>query len=221
MVGAAWTGAATLDRMPQATSTTAIDRIMDHRVLALRDGASTDPIVSLSWYTYSFTRSGAVGNLAFWRDAREPDRVALHVLTDLPDLARAMTTTSAPKADRDRFAAQDPIPAAFEVGPLVDPHRCTIDSALGLMTASWAALAPPLFAVGPSPAYPDTYDISSTLIEAADATIEIDGRSITGAPYPNDGWTAWVGRPLSSALIALGEVLVDREGGEIPRPVTR
>ncbi|MBA3236248.1 MAG: hypothetical protein H0T59_09705, partial [Chloroflexi bacterium] len=55
--------------MPQATSTTAIDRIMDHRVLALREGESTDPIVSLSWYTYSFTRSGAVGNLAFWRDA--------------------------------------------------------------------------------------------------------------------------------------------------------
>lgn len=216
-----WTLAATLDGMPQATSTTAIDRIMDHRVLALRDGASTDPIVSLSWYTYSFSRSGAVGNLAFWRDAREPDRVALHVLTDSPDLARAMTMTSAPKADRDRFAAVDPTPARFEIGPLGDPHRCTIHSPLGLMTASWSALEPPLFAVGPSPAYPDTYDISSTLIEAADATIEIDGRSITGAPYPNEGWTAWLGRPLSSALIALGEVLVDRAGGEIPRPTTR
>ncbi len=207
--------------MSQATSTTAIDRIMDPRVLALREGESTDPIVSLSWYTYSFTRSGAVGNLAFWRDARDPDRIALHVLTDSPDLARAMTTTSAPRADRERFAEVDPMPATFEVGLLVDPHRCVIESTVGLMTASWSALEPPIFAVGPAPAYPDTCEISSALIEAADAGIEIDGRSIAGSPFPNDVWTAWVGRPLSSALIALGEVLVDREGGEIPRPATR
>ena len=56
MPGIPWTRAETLDRMPQATSSTAIDRIMDHRVLALRDGASADPIVSLSWYTYNFTQ---------------------------------------------------------------------------------------------------------------------------------------------------------------------
>ena len=44
------------------------------------------------------------------------------------------------------------------------------------------------------------------LAEGDRMAARVNGRSITGAAFPNDVWRPWFDRPLSSALVALAEV---------------
>ena len=73
----------------------------------------------------------------------------------------------------------------------------------------WSDLAAPTFASGPAPRVP-TEDIISVLIEAGAGSASVDGRAIAGRLFRNDIWVAWLGRPLNSGVVAIGEVLLDR-----------
>ena len=67
----------------------------------------------------------------------------------------------------------------------------------------------PTFATGPAPRVP-TEDIVSVLIEAVRGRASMDGRQIAGRLFRNDVWVPWLGRPLRSGVVAIGEVLLDR-----------
>lgn len=185
----------------------AIEWLMDHRVLGLRDPATGEVEFYLSWYTFAFTSLGAVGNLAFLRRGNGPD-ASYRVLTDSTHLYEAVSGSTGPKADRARYLAEPPVTAQFSAGSMIDPHNCSIASSLGRIEASWSALASPIFAVGSSPARPDSHETYSVLIEAASGSVTVDGARVAGSPYRNEIWTDWLGRPMSSALVALGEVVV-------------
>ena len=73
----------------------------------------------------------------------------------------------------------------------------------------WSDLRAPTFATGPAPRVP-TEDIVSVLIEAGAGGASVDGRPIAGRLFRNDIWVAWLGRPLRSGVVAIGEVLLDR-----------
>lgn len=73
----------------------------------------------------------------------------------------------------------------------------------------WTRLAAPIFASGPAPRVP-TEDIVSVLVEAGAATATMNDAALPGRPFANDAWVAWLGRPLSSAVVAIGEVLLAR-----------
>ena len=73
----------------------------------------------------------------------------------------------------------------------------------------WSDLGPPTFAMGPAPRVP-TEDIVSVLIEAGAGRASVDGRPSRAGLFRNDVWVAWLGRPLRSGVVAIGEVLLDR-----------
>jgi hypothetical protein len=77
------------------------------------------------------------------------------------------------------------------------------------LQVEWTSLAPPMFATGPAPRVP-TEDIVSVLVEAGAAQVTVNGSLVSGRPFANDAWVAWLGRPLSSAVVAIGEVLLAR-----------
>lgn len=185
----------------------AVEWLMDHRVLGLRDPASGEVEFYLSWYTFAFTSAGPLGNLAFLRRGHGSE-ASYRVLTDSPHLYDAVSGSTGPKADRPMFLAEPPVAAKFTTGLMIEPHIGSIDSSLGQIEASWSALASPVFAVGSSPARPESHETYSVLIEAASGSVAIDGIRIAGSAYRNEIWTDWLGRPMSSALVALGEVVV-------------
>ena len=63
---------------------------------------------------------------------------------------------------------------------------------------------------GPSPGRPDELDIYSVVFEARRAEVVLNGQRVVGSPYPDPIWTPWIGWPVSSCVVALGEVLVAR-----------
>ena len=75
--------------------------------------------------------------------------------------------------------------------------------------ARWSDLGPPIFAFGPSPGRPETADIHSLLREAG-GEVWLDDEVVVGDCFANEIWVPWLGRPLSSCLVAIGEVLLTR-----------
>lgn len=205
--------------MAGATILPAIEWLMDHRVLGLRDPATGETSFYLSWYTFAFTSAGAVGNLAFLCRGTGPE-ASYRVLTDSASLYDAVSGLTGPAADRARYLAEPPVTAQFAVGSMIDPHTCSIASSLGLIEVSWGGLASPIFAAGSSPARPDSHETYSVLVEASFAAVRADGVGFAGRPFRNDIWTDWLGRPMSSALVALGEVVV-RKGSLSTRLAVR
>ena len=100
--------------------------------------------------------------------------------------------------------------ATFRSTPLAGPTVGETVIASGLrIEVEWSDLRPPTFAMGPAPRVP-TEDIVSVLIEAGAGRASVDGRPVAGSLFRNDVWVAWLGRPLRSGVVAIGEVLLDR-----------
>jgi ureidoglycolate hydrolase len=178
---------------------------MDHRVLGLRRGLGTS--FYLSWYTFDYTSAGPNGNLAFVRLGMDEDPTYL-VLTDSIPLFEAVGRTVGPAADRSRYLKDPPVQAQFTTSGLGESQSGSIESPTNRIELVWHGLATPLFAAGPSPSRPATHETYSVLLEAETASVRVDGTDIVGDPYLNDAWVTWLGRPLSSALVALGEIIV-------------
>ena len=83
----------------------------------------------------------------------------------------------------------------------------TIEAGETRITAAWKALQEPL--VGPPTIHPH---IIFTIFFFADrASIEVNGRKVSGEPYPNEAWARNLGEPHSSCVFALAETMI--EGG--------
>jgi len=118
--------------------------------------------------------------------------------------------------------------AAFEAsGEVGGEYRLVIRGEDHEVGVTWAGFEPPFHAEGPG-AHPlaglraenlergvrtgrfgDGYDIFTLLCPARSGGVEVDGRRAAGDPYPREVWRPSMGRPLSSALIALCEVLIE------------
>ena len=77
------------------------------------------------------------------------------------------------------------------------------------LEVGWSELSAPVFATGPAPRVP-TEDIVSVLIEAGAGRASVNGQAVRGRLFRNDVWVPWLGRPLRSGVVAIGEVLLDR-----------
>ena len=187
----------------------AVRAIFDHLILALATDPGAGPSFLYSHYSIRWARDGVVGELAYIQLDRDGRRERL-VVTDEPRSASSAARRFSPAAWDPADARRTPIVARFERSCLGGPTVRETVTADGLsLTAEWSDLAAPLFAQGPAPRVPSE-DITSTLLEARSARATLDGRPVAGKPYPNDGWVAWLGRPLSSCVVAIGEVLLTR-----------
>jgi hypothetical protein len=189
-----------------------IEWVMDHRVLYLKDSLGDDaPSFMLSLYTFRFAHVGGVGHVAFFRQpSRGDDQV--RILSDNLALAVKTPQRFAPRAFVAQFQAVAPVSAAFTSTPVLE-DRWRIESDGLEIDAHWLDLEGPVFAYGPSPARPDVTDTFSVLRPAARARVAVNGEVVLGIPYPNEVWTAWMGGPLSSCLMAVDEVVVGRQSG--------
>ena len=183
--------------------------VADHLVLALREEDTAQPSFVLSWYAVTWSADSPPGNLAFVRSAAVPGGEL--VATDVPDLDRVLRPRLRPRswplADPDRPA----VPARFERLPIRDGElHARVVAGSTAIDVAWRDFAPPIVANGRAGAEPP-WDTSTVLIEAGGWSASIGARDVPGAPFPNDVWIGWFGRPLSSALVAVAEVFREVE----------
>jgi len=180
--------------------------VADHLVLALRDDDVADGAsFVVSWYAVAFSSSAPGGNLAFIRSAALPDGEL--VATDTPRLDRALRERLRPRSWPLQDAARAAVGAAFERSPIRDGTvTARIVAGDHVIDVAWRDLATPLVASGRVGAADAPWDTTTVLIEAAGWTAAVDGQPVEGSPFPNHTWDTWFGGPLSSALVAIGEV---------------
>jgi hypothetical protein len=183
----------------------AVRAIFDHLIIALTaDGQPGPPTFLFSHYRFRWADDGVVGELAYVQLAGER-----FVLTDEPRLAAAHAGRLSPGA-----WAGDALPAptvasfwSSGFGGTVLSERVAFDGTT--IEVEWSSLAAPIFATGPAPRVP-SQDIVSVLIEAGAARATVNDSAVAGRLFANETWVAWLGRPLSSAVVAIGEVLLAR-----------
>lgn len=188
-----------------------IERVMDHHLLFLKSkGSSPDPSFLLSLFTFRYIRHVGAGHVAFVAASINGEERAL-TLSDDERVGAEVLPLFAPRRSREAFLAGGVAPATFGAPTLGGPQAWRIDGAGLAIEASWDDIAPPFLASGPSPNRPEMFDVHSVLFEAGSARASINGIAVVGSPYANDTWTPWLGRPVSSCLFAIGEVLVESQ----------
>jgi hypothetical protein len=192
-----------------ATVRPGVEWLMDHRVFYLKE-ALTDPAPSfmLSFYTFRYASAGGSGNVAFVR-YRSESGMTLAIVSDNLPFASRNRERFAPRAYVDAFVRVDPTLGTFTGRPPVDDAWTIRASGLEI-TAEWLNLEPAMLAYGPSPMRPDVTDTFSVLRPAGAGRVTVNGAPVPGLVYPNDVWTPWVGRPLSSCMLAIDEAVVFR-----------
>lgn len=187
----------------------AVRAIFDHLILALATEPGAGPSFLFSHYTIRWSDDGVVGELAYVQLERDGVRERL-VVTDDVVVAEAHRDRLFPAAWDRTDVAGPPLMARFERSGLGSPIVREMVTGDGLrLLAEWSDLAPPIFAQGPAPAIP-TEDIMSTLIDARVGRAFLDGVRVPGEAYPNPAWEAWLGRSMTSCVVAIGEVLLVR-----------
>ncbi|HEX7222255.1 MAG TPA: hypothetical protein VF231_03330 [Candidatus Limnocylindrales bacterium] len=189
----------------------AVHAIFDHLAVSLTaDGRPGPSRFVFSHYRFRWSDDGTAGDLVFVQTPGNGGGERW-LVTDQPALADRWSRRLAPGAWSPAEAAQTPIRGSVEVSQLFDGTARERLSAGGrTIEVELGDLAPPVLASGPAPRLPGA-DILSVLIEAGSARASVDGRPIVDRPFMNDAWVGWLGRPLSSAVLALGEILIGRD----------
>jgi hypothetical protein len=200
----------TSDRPAATIHPGAVRAIFDHLILSLTaDGTPGDPVFLFSHYRFRWAADGIVGDLAFVELERGggPERI---LVTSEPALAEAQAARLSPRGWAEVDVARSPMVAAFRSTPLAGSTvgETVIGNGLRL-EVGWSELTAPVFATGPAPRVP-TEDIVSVLIEAGAGRASVNGQAVRGRLFRNDVWVPWLGRPLRSGVVAIGEVLLDR-----------
>jgi len=200
----------TSDRPAATIHPGAVRAIFDHLILSLTaDGAPGDAVFLFSHYRFRWAADGIVGDLAFVELERGggPERI---LVTSEPALAVAQAARLSPRGWAEVDVARSPMVAAFRGTPLAGSTvgETVIGNGLRL-EVGWSELSAPVFATGPAPRVP-TEDIVSVLIEAGAGRASVNGQAVRGRLFRNDVWVPWLGRPLRSGVVAIGEVLLDR-----------
>ncbi len=198
---------------------------MDHLQLGLQapnPAADAGPAFYLSVYVVEWSRELGAGHVALVR-WRPPDITVEtpgnrdgfdQILTDNPDLARRLCDDLRDAGYARVDLSGEPRPASFVRSRVSESdHVRYLIAAIGLeIDAHWEGLGEPTFAYGGAPQRPDEQEIWSLLFEAEIGAAMINGRDVEGTTYQMQHWIPWLGRPLSSAHVARGEILVDRAG---------
>lgn len=182
-------------------------RVCNHGGLQLRHSGTETLRLYLSLYDYEYDADDGPGRVCVLRVLDEP---ALEVvLTDNEGLVTAF---------HGRRAAGGYAPLDFPV------RQARFDRVFTASTARWTVtadgldldvefldLAPPTLTVGlhPTDASVDTIGVAS---EAESARITVNGRTIDGDLFANEGYRPWVGHAFRSALVTMSEIHVDRAG---------
>ena len=180
-------------------------RVWDHAGLQLRE---TEETLYLSVYEYRFDLAADPGFVAAVRVARAEEVLRL-LVTDNVQLAREH------RAFRSRNGYPDDGPV--EQGVL----STTVERTAARVTLFWEGfelavslgnLAPPIFITGTHPRDRGV-GVYGCVREASSGTAVLNGEPVRGSVFANEVYTPWLGRPLSSAALGLGETLIRLPNG--------
>jgi hypothetical protein len=183
----------------------------EHLLLYLRPPDAAQNTTTVSFYRTQYSPVGAGHAALVLSDVR--DDGLRTIFTDNPPLADWCRQNLARGNPRSPF--RDPsvpiVAARFESSGAVGLTRVeTIHAAEHEIVLTWTDFEPPLYFEGPRGTLGADYDVFSLLFPAATASVSVDGIRARGHPFPNEIWRPSTGRDLSSALIAICEVLIDR-----------
>jgi hypothetical protein len=183
----------------------------EHLLLYLRPLGAAQNMTTVSFYRTQYSPVGA-GHAALVRSDVRADGPRA-IFTDNPPLADWCRQNLARGNPRSPFrdSSVPVVPARFESSGAVGWTRVeTIHASEHEIVLTWTDFEPPLYFEGPRGTLGADYDVFSLLFPAATASVSVDGVAAQGRPYPNEIWRPSTGRDLSSALIAICEVLIDR-----------
>ena len=194
--------------------------LMDHLQLGLRLDGQTDPSFYISLYAIPWSRDLGSGHVALVRQRSNDGTLTDRILSDNPSLARGLVAQLRAVGYARVDLTGEPRPASFIRSPLKEQqHVRFLVAAVGLeIEARWDDLGEPIFAYGPAPQRLDTQEIWSMLFEAGEPSAAVNGTAVPGRAYPLEHWVPWLGRPLNSAHVARGEILVDRPMEPVATP---
>lgn len=197
----------------------AVVHVWDHYVITLRDslgareGDGTGDVLDrhLSLYSISYSPELGSGHVCILDTGDEPVRL----LADRPEAGRRMARRLRDMGSVLVDLPDEPMPARFLFHPLEasEGFRWSITSDAAMVEAEWSGTTPGMWAQGQAPAFRADEDIWACFVAADHATITLDGRTLGGAPFEQADWVTRLGRPLSSAHVALAEVRVTPEEG--------
>ena len=188
-----------------------ISHVWDHLVIALHDehGAET---AYLSLYAISYSPTLGPGHVALL-EATSADGGIAQLLADRPGLGEAMRDRLVGMGTERRGLAGGVRAAVFSRHDRPGGSSYEIRAEGLHVGATWDDLGPAARVDGSGGRLSPVEDIYLGLLDARHATIEVDGRPVTGRPTPDPAWIPKIGRPVSSAHIALAELRVVRTPG--------
>ena len=203
----------------------------DHLVITLRNdtiagavetaGTETAETAFLSLYAITYSPTLGPGHVAIVEVEGALSGPLIATFTDDEGLGRRQRDRLRAMGDGRAALVGPPVLARFERIPFRDrAFGFIIHAAHATIAAHWDDLGDPVWVDGQGGGFSDREDISSIFVGAARARLIIDGVAIPGSPWEDDVWQPKLGRSLSSAHGAFGEIRVepvsDRAIGSAP-----
>ncbi len=199
--------------MPAAIHPGAVLHGWDHFVITLRDDTGRRSAF-LSLYAITYSATLGAGQVAFLR-VDDPAASLNVVVSDAPEVAARMKERLARMGHTEVDLRGPSVEALFtrhHVGP--SGFGFAINWQAHTVEARWIEPSAPFWMMAPAPDLRADEDIWALFVEAHRASMTVDGRPVVGEPFPDDVWVSKLGRPLSSAHVALSEVRVRPVSGE-------
>lgn len=195
----------------QATPTAAIHPgtvlvVWDHGGLHLRDDAGEVLYVSL--YDYRFDLDDGPGHVAIVRYRGDGHPAIDLTLTD----NEALGASHLWRRSRMRGLSGGRIsPGRFSHTESRDQFGYRLEAAGMNLDLEWRDLGPPIFMTGLHP-QDAAIEVFGHVRESGEAIALLNGVEVRGEAYANEAYTPWLGRPLHSATVTIGEVLIEGPG---------
>lgn len=181
----------------------------DHGGLQLRDGAGE--VLYISLYDYRFDVDDGPGHVAIARYRGHGNTAIDLTVTDNEALGAShlwrrsrMRGLSGGRIEHGRFSHTE---SRDEFGYRIEAPGLKLD-------VEWRDLGAPIFMTGLHPQDPEI-EVFGHVREAGHATAVANGVEIGGETFANKAYTPWLGRPLHSASVTVGEVLIERRKGAV------
>ncbi len=183
--------------------------VWDHGGLQLRDDLGE--ILYVSLYDYRFDIFDGAGHVAIVRLRSLNGEPAVDLT--LTDNARLAASHLERRARMRRLVAGHARPAQFVKSESRDTLKYRVEGSDLAMEFEWSGLGRPIFMTGLHPQQADI-DVFGQVREASQFRAAVNGRVVPGSAFSNEVYTPWLGRPLHSAAVTIGEVLIAREGSD-------
>ena len=188
----------------------------DHLVIALRDdeAAETAETGFLSLYAITYSPTLGPGHVAIVEVEGAPGGSLVATFTDDEGLGRRQQDRLRAMGDRRAALSGPPVLARFERLPFRDgAFGFTIRADHTTVEARWEDLDEPVWVDGQGGGFSDREDIWTILVGATRARLTVNGAAIRGRPWADEVWRPILGRSLSSAHGAFGEIRVEPVSG--------